>query len=113
MIPTASAKTGRSFRSTRDNVTIYVFPEMTGSLCSSFAYLNRYAVHIVAETTSRMTHDRHPIDHCVTVFDPVLPFIHVHFARELINLFLPIFNLRPIFFNPFFSINNYNIKCIL
>lgn len=71
VIPTASAKTGRSFRDTRDNATIYVFPEVTGSLCSSFAYLNRYAVHIVAETTSRMTHDRHPIDHCVTVFDPV------------------------------------------
>lgn len=33
----------------------------------------------------------------------LIPFIHVHFARELINLFPSIFNPRPIFSNPSFD----------
>ena len=79
VVPAASAKIAGSFRRACYDITIEAFARVTGPLCSSFAYLNRNAVHIVAKTTPWMTHDRHPIDHCVAVFDS----IHRLFAYSL------------------------------
>ena len=79
VVPAASAKIAGSFRRACYDITIEAFARVTGPLCSSFAYLNRNTVHIVAKTTPWMTHDRHPIDHCVAVFDS----IHRLFAYSL------------------------------